>query len=422
MKTPQLKGEIARLEQELDGVRKQLAHATHDPRTLAAELAKSRAYAFDANTLSVEEMVEGCAGSLDSYGFCVVENVIPAEEVPTIRQEILEAETKVNQNLKAIKDLTESEGLNDQELLANDKVLLRPVGRAGRPPKPPNDVVWMPEYARYLANPRVTAVARHVLDDHLRIASLHSKALHSTSPDDTSGSFSGYDLFGLPRLYGGGANTREWHTDWPHDLSAYGGDNPDENAGCLRQPFPDIAMCLVMIFFLTDVDESSGGTWIVPGSHRDKRNPRGPSDEITVSAPIPGEMQVTAPAGSVFIQDSRTWHSAPMHNFSNQKRVAVVSRWCPWWLSVNDFAPGSRYNVICRPLSHSEYLALPTELQPLMRHLCSDELDVIQPPILDRAKAAALRAQWGYRQLEENPDNQAQANEHIRVPLLTSKK
>jgi len=51
-----------------------------------------------------------------------------------------------------------------------------------------------------------------------------------------------------------------------------------------------------------------------------------------------------------------------MHNFNKQERVTVVNRWCPWWLSVDDFAPGSRYNVICRPLSHSEYLALPTEL------------------------------------------------------------
>jgi ectoine hydroxylase-related dioxygenase (phytanoyl-CoA dioxygenase family) len=298
---------------------------------------------------------------------------------------------------------------------------LRPVGRVGRPPKPPNDIVWMPEYARFLAHPQVTAVARQVLDDHLRIAQLHPKVLY-TSPDDTSGNFSGHDLFGLPRLYGGGTNVREWHTDWPHDPSAYGGDNPDENAGCLRQPFPDIAMCLVMICFLTDVDEKTGGTWVVPRSHRDKRNPRGPSDGINVSAPIQGEIQVTAPAGSVFIQDSRNWHSPPMHYFGNQERVAVVSRWCPWWLSVDDFAPGSRYNVICRPLSHSEYLALPTELQPLMRHLCPDELDVIQQPMLDRAKAAALQTQWGYHQLEKNPSDQAKANEHIRVPPLPPKK
>jgi hypothetical protein len=75
--------------------------------------------------------------------------------------------------------------------------------------------------------------------------------------------------------------------------------------GAIRQPFPDIPMCLSMVWYMTDVDENSGGTYCVPGAHRDTRNPRGPTDGITVTAPIPGDMQITAPAGSVFIQDSR---------------------------------------------------------------------------------------------------------------------
>ena len=91
MKISQLQAAIVRLEKELEEVRQELAQATHDPATLSTELIQSRAYAFDPKTLSVEEVVEGCANSLDSYGFCVIENVIPKEEVPAIRQEILEA-------------------------------------------------------------------------------------------------------------------------------------------------------------------------------------------------------------------------------------------------------------------------------------------------------------------------------------------
>ena len=413
MNISQLQDKVVRQEQELEKTRQQLAQASHDPATFTTELAQSRAYAFDPTTRPVEEVVEGCTNSLNRYGFCVIENVIPTYEVPAICQEILEAQAKVGRNIRAIRELVDSEGLNDQELLASDKVSLRPVRRVGRPPKPPNDIVWMPKYARHLANPVVTAVARQVLDDHLRIAQLHPRIIAASSPDGTPGGFGSVH-------HRGRADTREWHTDWPHDLSAYGSDNPNENVGCIRQPFPDITMCLVMIWYLTDVDENSGGTWVVPGSHKDKRNPRGPSDEITVSAPIPGDMQVTATAGSVYIQDSRSWHASAMHNPSGQERVAVVNRWCPWWLSVDDYAPGSRYNMVCRPISHTEYLALPTELQPLMRHLCPDEPDAIQQPVLDRAKAASLRTRWGFRQLEENSDSLTQANAHIRVPVLPS--
>ena len=47
-------------------------------------------------------------------------------------------------------------------------------------------------------------------------------------------------------------------------------------------------------------------------------------------------------AGSVYIQDSRSRHASPLHNWG-RCRIAVVNRWCPWWLSVDDFAPGDRF-------------------------------------------------------------------------------
>ena len=173
-----------------------------------------------------------------------------------------------------------------------------------------------------------------------------------------------------------------------------------------------------MIWYLTDVDEDSGGTWVVPGSHRDPRNPRGPSDDITVSAPITGDMQISAKAGSVYIQDSRTWHASAMHNTSGKTRIAVVNRWCPWWMSVDDYAPGGTLNTICRPLSQEEYSALPKPLQPLMRHLCPEEYDEIQPPVLDRAEAARARTAWGFEQLREAPEKLRHANAHVRVPII----
>jgi len=415
MNIHELQAKEARLAREWQETRDLLAQATHDSEAVTRDLICSRAYAFNAATDPIEKVVEGCADALGRYGFCVIDDVIPTDQVDAIRDEAVAAHVTVSENIKAIRAFFQDKDLSPQDVLhqaAANNLALRPVRRTGHPPKPPNDIIWMPKYAKHLANPVVTAVARHVLDDHLRIAQLHSRIIATDKADGTRGGF-GSDK------NRGRADTREWHTDWPHDLSAYGRDNPLENAGCIRQPFPDVTMCLVMIWYLTDVDENSGGTWAVPGSHRDKRNPRGPSDDITVTAPIPGDMQVRANAGSVFIQDSRNWHASAMHNPSGRDRVAVVNRWCPWWVAVDDYAPGDTVNtnMVCRPLSHSEYLDLPKDLQPLMRHLCTDERDTLQAPVLDRAREAGLRNQLGFRKLEENPDGLVGANDHIRVAV-----
>ena len=388
--------------------------ATDDPEARALELSQSRGYAFDADA---EAAAEGASEALARYGFCVIDNVISPDEVPAVRAEVDRAESTIAGNMAAIRDWLAQHPGSTESVASTKAVLeaapanveLRPVRRVGLPPKPPNDIVWLPRYARHLAHPTLVGVAKRVLDDHLKIAQLHLRPIAAGDGDTPGG-------FGRAR-YRGRADTREWHTDWPHDLSAYGASRPLENAGCIRQPFPDVAMCLVMIWYLTDVDAGSGATWVVPGSHRDGRNPRGPNDGITVTAPIPGDMQVTAKAGSVFIQDSRTWHASAMHNTSGRKRVAVVNRWCPWWLSVDDYAPGGVFNTVCRPLSQAEFRALPGEVQPFFRHVCPDEHDTLQQPVLDRAGAAARRNRYGYQQLETDPGSLATANQHIRVPI-----
>ena len=169
-----------RLEEELKETREEIARATHDPDAVTAELRRTRAYASSAEAGSIEDTVAGCADSISRYGFCVIDNVIPADQVDTIRDEIVAAQATVARNTQAIKALSEEKGLGGEDLLkaaADHNVELRPVRKAGHPPKPPNDIIWMPHYAQHLANPVVTAVARRVLDDHLRIAQLHSRII-----------------------------------------------------------------------------------------------------------------------------------------------------------------------------------------------------------------------------------------------------
>ena len=151
---------------------------------------------------------------------------------------------------------------------------------------------------------------------------------------------------------------------------------PSSHIGSIRkrlgQPFPDLPMCLSCVWYLTDVDARSGGTWVVPGSFRDTRNPFGPEDGIVRSAPIPGELQISAAAGSIFMQDTRTWHSSPMWNPSGADRVAMVVRYVPWWITTS-FSSGMG------SMTKVEYEALPASLQPLVRHCVAGIADEIQP-------------------------------------------
>ena len=374
--------------------------------TTAEALKESRAYAIDA-ALPVEEVVQGCSDAIDRYGFCVVDNVIPVDCIGEIKREAEKAEERVEGNARAVREGLK-QGKSLEELAKLDGIELRPVCRRGYPPKIVNDIVWLPKYAVFLANARITAIAKAVLDDHLRIGQLHLRHISGTSEDGSPGGWFGT---GRPDL-------RAWHTDWPHDLSAYGGGDPDTNVGCIRQPFPDVTLGLTMIWYLTDVDEDSGGTFVVPGSHRDPRNPRGPNDGISVGSPISGDMQIRAKAGSVFIQDSRCWHASPTHN-NGEKRIAIVNRWSPWWIAVDGYAsgPASSVNQVCRPLSQKEFEALPLDLQPLMRHLCPSQKDVLQQPVLVRAKAADERTKWGFRLTKEHPEKVASANDHIKVRI-----
>ena len=106
------------------------------------------------------------------------------------------------------------------------------------------------------------------------------------------------------------------------------------------------------------------------GSHRDTRNPRGPYDDYTVSAPIAGDMQIVAPAGSVYIADSRIWHSTACHMETDELRVAGVNRWTPWWFNDTYCDHGAMSGW----LTKAELEALPEALQPLLRHRCPRSL------------------------------------------------
>lgn len=116
MNISELRSKASRLEKDLQVTRDLLAQATHDPEAATADLARSRAYAFNCAALPLEEVVAGCVDSLSRYGFCVIDNVIPADEVDGIREEVVGARSAVKQNMEGIVELFD-QGASAEQLL-----------------------------------------------------------------------------------------------------------------------------------------------------------------------------------------------------------------------------------------------------------------------------------------------------------------
>ena len=97
-----------------------MSNINQESSNFAQQLSQNRIYAFNSEALSSEELADACADSFDSFGFCVIDNVIPTEAVSAIRQEVLEAQKKVSKNIQVIKELVDSKRFSEDELLKNE--------------------------------------------------------------------------------------------------------------------------------------------------------------------------------------------------------------------------------------------------------------------------------------------------------------
>ena len=344
--------------------------------------------------------IEGYLQSLRVQGFCVIERVIPEDQVGTVRE-------SVHRGRELLQQDREAERRQRLELERGRNPDLQDESDPVRPPLAPHaelcDIARNEVFAEYLAEPRVLRVAKAMLDTHVRI--LQTEVNKSSRPAGQA--LSEQQL-----------RRRSWHSDWPHDLSAYGpnSEQPWRHCGAVAQPFPDVCMALSTVWYLgpEDVTPYNGGTWIVPGSHKDPRNPRGPDDGIDERAPIPGEFQVSAPAGSVFMQDTRIWHSGAI-NQSEHERTAVVCRYGPWWLSGNEFSNlHSGGHTLRTYVPQEVYAKFSPELKLLYRHLAEGEEDVLQP----ENQHKAVRARFVDQPELRDPDRIGE-NSHVVVGAMS---
>lgn len=279
---------------------------------------------------SIEESVL----HLKKEGWCLVEDVVPQDRIEAVRDEVVAG------NQRAIEDYEAWGGL-----LRHQK---GPNGEPG-----PSVVTYIPSVAAYFGDDRVVGIAQAMLDPHVRISQTEFK---SRPPNVHEPHY------------------RAWHSDFPHDLS------DGERAGAVRMPFPNVTMGLTTLWILSPFSSDNGGTWIVPRSHLDLRNPRSHldprnppelHDDVPIELSIPGEIQLSGPAGSVVMIDSRIWHSNAS-NPSPEPRVTILVRYSPWWLSL-EFGGRNRAYI-----PRASYEAMPERVKLLYRHRAEGESDPIR--------------------------------------------
>ena len=111
-----------------------------------------------------------------------------------------------------------------------------------------------------------------------------------------------------------------WHVDVP--------------LGQLDEPLPDFPLTTQNAWMLDDFTADNGATRVVPGSHLSRRKPQWSEGAME------GEITLTAPAGSVAIWLSNTWHrSGP--NVTDQPRRAILCYYCHSWIKpFSDYPAG----------------------------------------------------------------------------------
>ena len=277
--------------------------------------------------MSIEEKLY----QLKMNGYCVLERIIPDDKIDEIRESVVAAQAAHHEKSEAELAKTRSRG---HRVGAKGVANMRGIINATQ------------TFAPYLADERIMGLTETLFGPYVRISCTDCVINYP-------GNERGY-----------------WHSDWPYNQT---------NATHIPAPYPDTIMHLSTIWMLTPFGPETGGTYIIPGSHRTDDNPSAAGIAgINPDAPYPTETQVSGPAGSVLLYDSRLWHAVPP-NRSDKPRVAVIVRYAPWWLNLNPTQAGNpeHTQIVIEthgknydsPLIRSDvYESLPDNVKPLYRH------------------------------------------------------
>ncbi|MEM8676585.1 MAG: phytanoyl-CoA dioxygenase family protein [Cyanobacteria bacterium P01_G01_bin.67] len=129
-------------------------------------------------------------------------------------------------------------------------------------------------------HPRVLAAVQHLLGNDFKVSSVNYRAAKP------------------------GGGLQPLHSDWEKAVA------PGNYIACNT------------LWILDDFTENNGATRVVPGSHLSSKIPSEVIDNCLV--PYPEQSLILAPAGTVIIMNSHTWHGGTV-NYTNQLRRIIQS-------------------------------------------------------------------------------------------------
>jgi ectoine hydroxylase-related dioxygenase (phytanoyl-CoA dioxygenase family) len=122
--------------------------------------------------------------------------------------------------------------------------------------------------------------------------------------------------------------TPRTHAGWHHDVGMGGIYHPR-------------SIVMVKVFYLlSDVTPDSGGTAMVPGSHRFPSDFRFPQVEDPKA--MPGAVQMTGKAGTAYLFNGRTYHAAVNNNSDTPRRVLIYNYGHFWMKMWQGYEPSKR--------------------------------------------------------------------------------
>lgn len=142
------------------------------------------------------------------------------------------------------------------------------------------------------------------------------------------------DLSGI--ILGPHTGGQSWHVDAPLQQ--------------LPEPLPEFAITTQNVWMIDDFTHENGATRIVPGSHKRRRKPK------WVNEVMEDEISLEAPAGSLAIWSSNTWHKAGA-NTTDRPRRAVLGYYARSWVKpFTDYRPSITAEMAERSSPTARYL------------------------------------------------------------------